>query len=577
MLFNYTQSSYKKLSSSRKEYIRKQAKKRNITLEKYFKIKVLEKKCLEYIDWKHLQTAFLNVIKSQDTRNRIEQATGTGKTTILGLVMFYKMISKMIIQGKNKPGYFLGGVLAPRIMLSYQLQTELLKIFKYFSNDYDLSDITTILIHSGGKNNTDEMEDVKAQWIETTGKPLKDFDSTTNRSQISDYLKLCKEKDIPCFMVSTYHSAPTLNKVLIELGENLDFAANDEAHYLVAEKFSKLYADVEVQDENDFTENEVRGVDELRAINCLFATATEKYTHSENSVGLNNVNRFGEKVFHYPAWQAIKDKVIAKPRGGFLRISNGHLVKINNQRHFGEVVVTSFDKFRELNKKYNNGIGTKMVVRVRNTPELRFALESDEIKQLQEKGVNIAVVGSQVGHWINGKKLTGRPEFLSEVKSLGNNPEVELIIFHINIITEGVDVPGLNCFIATCLLSWIQMIQNVGRVLRSNKHKKYAFIGVPGFVFNLDNKEKFRKLLNSLEDEYGEFWKPDLTVDDDWAESPGEKSNNVDDEERKNKKNKKDNLDEFINDFEWEQFEKQVSNLKGEKQLDKLLKEFRAI
>ena len=142
------------------------------------------------------------------------------------------------------------------------------------------------------------------------------------------------------------------------------------------------------------------------------------------------------------------------------------------------------------------------------------------------------MIGSKVGNWLNGDLYSDRSEWLAKAQEMGADPNSKgIILLHLRIIAEGFDVPGLNTFIPMSLMSLIKAIQNIGRILRPFANKQMAIVAIPGFTLNRDNIERFRKLIESLEDEYGwdgadfvnDWMNPDVDNEDDKDPLPFEK------------------------------------------------------
>ena len=129
----------------------------------------------------------------------------------------------------------------------------------------------------------------------------------------------------------------------------------------------------------------------------------------------------------------------------------------------GRVVEESFNQHEYISKRTG-----KIFVTVTGVPMMKSIMESKEIKTLQRrKGASVYAVASDpsVGNDIDGVKYT-RQEFLSRLKADGANPSKEMIILHIDILTEGIDVPGITGILPFRSLKKSKFIQTLGRASR---------------------------------------------------------------------------------------------------------------
>ena len=87
----------------------------------------------------------------------------------------------------------------------------------------------------------------------------------------------------------------------------------------------------------------------------------------------------------------------------------------------------------------------KMLVSVKGVGDIEKFFQTKEYKGLIRTGVKIYAVASddKIGNNINGEKVNRR-EFLNRLKEDGKNPAQQIIILHYDILSEGIDVPGLS-------------------------------------------------------------------------------------------------------------------------------------
>ena len=477
-------------------------------------------------------SAFKKIIKS--TIGRVNMATGTGKTWLAAAVTMY-----YLLKNKNKFGVYV--VQAPVILLTYQLMTEFVKFFSHFKIE-----LMTLFTHSGSKNQTEEWEYLKSQWYNVTGKPIIDAGATLRKDQIIEQLELAKQFKQPLLVVSTYQSSSYLGKILRQQKINPEVVIADESHYLVSEKNSELFEDEQI------TQEQKEAVTSFPAKRKYFFTATEKWTDAIDGIGLNNVKKYGKILFQYLPREAIKDGYLVAPRGGVLKLDND-VKDITTKGLMGRTISLAFKEMSRLQKKHNETV-PKILIKANGSTQLKWATESDQTKKLIKQGVNVFVIGSTIGNWYNGKLLS-RSQWIDKAKKIGSDPTQPMIVIHLRIVTVGFDIPGFNSFIPLSVLTTINAIQNIGRIVRLSPGKKMAIIAVPGFILNRDNVSRFERLVDSLTSEYG--WSGADFVND-WMDPDAESDDKNELQIPKKKKKEAERLAELLNDMKFKFWKKRV-------------------
>jgi CRISPR/Cas system-associated endonuclease/helicase Cas3 len=167
------------------------------------------------------QEAFDSTEKSNI--GRILMPTGTGKTLIASEILAQDIL-------KN-PGYRLYTVCAPRILLTYQLMTE---VYKNLLN-HNIN-VINIFVHTGGK--MDEETKQEFYTLRDRLKEEKNFRARIcvdrhahSQEDLEEILEDAQIKDIPVICFATYHSFPLLQS----FHKNLEI--HDEAQYLTQIRF----------------------------------------------------------------------------------------------------------------------------------------------------------------------------------------------------------------------------------------------------------------------------------------------------------------------------------------------------
>jgi predicted helicase len=100
-------------------------------------------------------------------------------------------------------------------------------------------------------------------------------------------------------------------------------------------------------------------------------------------------------------------------------------------------------------------------------------------KWASEKGYHILSIDSQNGGYLDGKMMN-KEKFMTELKELGSDHDTKLLVFHYEMIAEGIDVKGFTgvCFMRSSLNN-IFITQTIGRCIRAaGEWKKYGVVSI---------------------------------------------------------------------------------------------------
>jgi hypothetical protein len=416
------------------------------------------------------------------TKGKIIIPTGTGKTFIQGLDLA-KQIEKT-------EGFNIYVVLAPRIMLSFQLLVE------YQKTMYSKSiNAKYMCVHSGGS--TEENDDMAMLRLQNNI-DYSSIKSTTSSSDIKDEIRKAKKENKPFIIFSTYNSS---ERIINGLGrQSINTTYCDEAHYLVRENFHMFLKKVKTE-------------------RLFFFTATEKHSDSDEGLGMNNEEVYGEVLYFMPPREAIDKGLMLRPRMHILRtMTNEYKIGEDLDKSFSNVV---FQSFRQ-HEFAIGGANGKLLVVVRGSADMVRFIESKECTTLIRSGVNVFLVSSreEIGNWVNGIQMK-REEFLDTLKKVGSDPSKRMIVLHYDILTEGIDTvfTGVLPFKG---LGKLKFIQTYGRVARldpedrkrilsgkisskdlNEMYKPYGWVIIPALLFeNVDDNKRIENLVYELRD-YG--------------------------------------------------------------------------
>lgn len=296
-------------------------------------------------------------------------------------------------------------VAAPRIALAEQLKKEL--------HDNKNIEYERILFHSGGR------EDINF-WKGDVGSIQ---NSTTDSTKIEQLLKL----DAKTIIFTTYHSSLKLAEVLKKLNVKYLYIA-DECHNLVSAERSKV-------------------IEGLGFHKFLGFTATAK--NDKNGYGMQNYSRWGRCIAEVTPAELFSAGVTVPPCGYFLKI------KDNKENDSFEV-----DSVNKLIRHFKDDVyadkKVKIVVTCSGVSQAHKMADEDVLKDLV--GFKKFVVTSNTS-------LMGARSRESQLR-LFTECQEDCLIFHYDMLGEGIDVPGVTAVLPFRSLNNIRLIQNAGRANR---------------------------------------------------------------------------------------------------------------
>ena len=315
-------------------------------------------------------------------------------------------------------------VVAPRILLAEQLCSEFMEVI-----DPDNSDpyLHVMHVHSGETHYT----------------------STTNADKIHLYANCARFMGENCIIFTTYNSLHRIMEADIEVN-NIYF---DEAHNSVKKNFFPAT--------EYFAENADR---------CYFYTATPKHSLTPKKPGMN-WSVYGQVLANIPAPELVEGGYILPPK---VVVKQLPLVK-------GRKVMYAEDADNLLETIDDNNID-KTLICARTTKQIMGLIsQSDFCMQLAERGYSWMTITSKTGAIIDGKKVN-REEFFNKLNTWGKDGTKKFVVIHHSILSEGINVSGLEAVIFMRNMDYIGISQSIGRVIRlGSTEKTFGLVCIPTY------------------------------------------------------------------------------------------------
>ena len=248
---------------------------------------------------------------------------------------------------------------------------------------------------------------------------------------------------------TTYHSLYRIQ----ESGINVDTIYFDEAHNAVQRHhFSAV----------EFFAN-------VDAIRCYFFTATPKHSTTISDPGMNDVEVFGKVLEQVSAPELVVQKHILPAR---VLVKQLDMIKAGRApvETDAENLLTTLDDIKV----------DKVLICVRRVSQIiRMTEETNFCNQLQMRGYNWMYITAKHGGVVNGESVN-REKFFETLERWGKDDSMKFVVLHHSILSEGIDVPGLEAALFMRNMNYVAMSQTIGRVIRrGNKEKTHGLCVVP--------------------------------------------------------------------------------------------------
>ena len=268
--------------------------------------------------------------------------------------------------------------------------------------------------------------------------------STTKPEVIKNYIKGKGHT----LIFTTYHSLHKIQEAEIDVN-TIYF---DEAHNSVQKNF--------VEPTEYFS---------MYANRCYFFTATPKHSKTPFKIGMNDEDIYGKVLVNVPAPQLVDQGVILPPKVTIKKIDMPDDSRFKHE-HDCDHVISTIDEIDT----------DKVLICARSTKQIvSLVSQSDFCIELRNRGYSWMFITAKTGGVINGKKVD-REKFFNTLNEWGNDDTKKFVVLHHSILSECINVKGLEAAIFLRNMDYITISQTIGRVIRKgNDTKTYGLISVP--------------------------------------------------------------------------------------------------
>ena len=311
-------------------------------------------------------------------------------------------------------------VVAPRILLAEQLYKEFMEIV-----NENLYDVHAMHVHSG---------------------KIKGVFSSTNPLEIQSFVESTLGGRRIIF--TTYHSLHRIE----ESGINVDTIYFDEAHNSVQKNFFPA---------TDYFSQ--------YAHRCYFFTATPKHTRTVYKAGMNNTDVYGRVICQIPAPTLVRAGYILPPK---VEVYKSRILKKDElvADRDCEQMINAIDNIRK----------DKVLICAKSTKQIVSLISHTKfVDELAWRGYSWMMITSKTGAIIDGEKVT-REEFFNVLNAWGKDITKRFVVLHHSILSEGINVNGLEAVLFMRNMDYIGISQTIGRVIRKGAEDKvFGLVCVP--------------------------------------------------------------------------------------------------
>jgi superfamily II DNA or RNA helicase len=331
------------------------------------------------------------------------------------------MIQDTINQQNNSQSGITTVVVAPRILLAEQLCSEFMELI-------DGSYTHIMHVHSGETHHF----------------------STTNPEKIALFANCARTAGENLIIFTTYNSLDRIRQADIEVND-IYF---DEAHNSVKRNFFPA---------TEYFSNE--------ADRCYFFTATPKHSLTVSKPGMNDGAVYGQVLVNVPAPELVEGGYILPPK---VVVKQLPMIK-------GRKVVFADDCDNLLETIDDNNI-SKTLICARTTQQIiNLISQSQFCTELASRGYSWMTITSKTGAIIDGEKVD-REKFFDTLNAWGRDPDKKFVCIHHSILSEGINVNGLEAVVFMRNMDYIGISQSIGRVIRlGGDQKTFGLVCVPTY------------------------------------------------------------------------------------------------
>jgi predicted helicase len=188
---------------------------------------------------------------------------------------------------------------------------------------------------------------------------------------------------------------------------------------------------------------------------CYFFTATPKHSLAVGKPGMNDSAVYGQVICKVPAPELVQGGYIVPPK-----VVVKQLPMVTGKQ-------TNFDRDSEnlLETIDEHGVGKILICAKATKQIVALVSETDFCKELEDRGYSWMYITSKTGAVIDGQKVN-RDVFFDTLSAWGKDNDKKFVVLHHSILSEGINVSGLEAVLFMRNMDYIGISQTIGRAIR---------------------------------------------------------------------------------------------------------------
>jgi superfamily II DNA or RNA helicase len=202
---------------------------------------------------------------------------------------------------------------------------------------------------------------------------------------------------------------------------------------------------------------------------CYFFTATPKHSVTISKPGMNMPEVYGQVICNVPAPELVEQGYILPPK-----VVVKQLEMVQDKQ-----MIADRDSANLLETIDDNGLD-KILICARSTKQIvNLVSQSDFCSDLKERGYSWMYITAKTGAVIDGQKVN-REVFFDTLNAWGKDFSKKFVVLHHSILSEGINVQGLEAVLFMRNMDYIGISQSIGRVIRlGGTQKTFGLVCVP--------------------------------------------------------------------------------------------------
>tara|TARA_Y100001951_G_scaffold82949_1_gene71678 strand:+ start:70 stop:720 length:651 start_codon:yes stop_codon:yes gene_type:complete len=183
---------------------------------------------------------------------------------------------------------------------------------------------------------------------------------------------------------------------------------------------------------------------------------------------MNNEEVYGRVIEQVPAPELVDAGVILPPK-----------VVVNQLDMIRDRKITCEDDADNILSSIDSNSVDKILICARRTSQIVQLFANSKLgTELYGRGYNWMYITAKTGAVINGIKVS-RVKFFETLNQWGKD-NTRFVVLHHSILSEGINVNGLEAVLFLRSMNYTAISQTIGRVIRKgNANKKFGIVSIP--------------------------------------------------------------------------------------------------